>query len=153
MTRCSVRGCKRRPAVIDLCRHHAIGEADRLFSRFIRARDGRCMACGSTTDLQCSHHITRARLRTRWDTANAVAHCARCHMRFTAHPAAHLAWILDHVSPEIFRVLVEAAYGPVGEDGLRHAPRVTSAEIQERLLWLRGLVAEMEEMEIGEAQR
>jgi hypothetical protein len=53
--------------------------ADDMFSLFIRARDKRCVTCGSTDRLQCSHVERRVRKATRYSEMNAFAQCARCH--------------------------------------------------------------------------
>jgi hypothetical protein len=53
--------------------------ADDMFSLFIRKRDERCVTCGSTDRLQCSHVERRVRKSTRYHEMNAFAQCARCH--------------------------------------------------------------------------
>jgi len=54
--------------------------ADDAFSLYIRARDKRCVTCGSTDGLQCSHVERRGRHSTRYREENAFAQCKRCHM-------------------------------------------------------------------------
>lgn len=61
-------------------------QADALFSRYIRERDGSCVACGSTEFLQCAHIISRSYKFIRTDERNAVALCRSCHMKFTHKP-------------------------------------------------------------------
>lgn len=62
-------------------------EADRLFSLWIRARDGqRCRLCGSAERIQCAHLFSRRYRGARWNEANAWALCSKCHMRYTHRP-------------------------------------------------------------------
>ena len=51
-------------------------ELDRITSLLVRARDGRCVTCGTTEDLQCSHYFKRRFLATRWNLQNCNAQCA-----------------------------------------------------------------------------
>jgi hypothetical protein len=82
-------------------------ECDRRFALAIKERDGwRCVACGSTTGIQCAHICSRRYHATRWMLGNAVALCARCHMRWTNDP---LGW--DD--------FVEARLGDAGYQELR----------------------------------
>jgi len=65
-------------------------ECDRLFSRFIRLRDGRCRLSGSPPDcrgsLQCAHLFSRRYFATRWDPLNAWGLCAAHHVFYTHRP-------------------------------------------------------------------
>ena len=61
-------------------RKKLIAELDRVFSLYIRARDGyRCMMAGHGCKcggyMQCNHLLSRAKYRTRWDEQNAVCGC------------------------------------------------------------------------------
>jgi len=52
------------------------------FNAYIRERDGKCILCGSTKKLQCSHFYGKqARPATRWNVTNAYAMCASCHFK------------------------------------------------------------------------
>lgn len=57
-----------------------ITKLDRLFSQYIRQRDGRCLWCNSPSGLQCSHIISRKNFQFRWDTTNAITLCYACHI-------------------------------------------------------------------------
>lgn len=55
--------------------------ADALWSLAVRARDGRCIVCGKTTDLQAHHAIVRrGHKSTRWDLRNGVSLCSADHI-------------------------------------------------------------------------
>jgi len=75
----------REPEVRFYCLTHAKREADRLFSLEVR-KGGRCEACGATTNLQCSHFISRRYLGVRYVRLNAECLCFRCHKRLTERP-------------------------------------------------------------------
>jgi hypothetical protein len=56
------------------------GYADDKFSLWIRARDGKCRRCGSSSKpLDCSHYWKRGDSGTRYDPLNCVAVCRDCH--------------------------------------------------------------------------
>lgn len=58
-----------------------VKEADRVFSLYIRKRDGHCVCCGTTENLQCGHLFTRGTYSTRWDEDNAFAQCGGCNLK------------------------------------------------------------------------
>lgn len=68
-------------------------ECDRLFSLFIRKRDGRCQTCPKTVGLQCAHGFSRRYIGTRLDPENAFALCAGCHYRYTLDPLGWDEWL------------------------------------------------------------
>lgn len=53
--------------------------ADNYFSKWVRARDGKCLRCQRTDNLTCSHYKRRAISITRFDPENCIALCADCH--------------------------------------------------------------------------
>ncbi len=68
-----------------------IDQADKVFSQFIRLRDGECMRCGSRVELnnngmpithQNSHYFSRGREGTRFDPQNCDCLCYGCHVRW-----------------------------------------------------------------------
>lgn len=69
-------------------------DADKLFSQFIRTRDGwACRACGSPFNPQCAHIVSRRYRAVRWTPENAVTLCQRDHMRWTHDPLGWEAWV------------------------------------------------------------
>lgn len=56
--------------------------ADALFSQIIRLRDGKCLRCGTTKNLQCSHVINRDHMAHRWDKKSAMTLCYGCHLQW-----------------------------------------------------------------------
>jgi len=62
-------------------------QADRAFSKLVKARDGyTCQACGTSDYPQCAHLVSRSYKSIRTELENAVVLCRSCHMSFTHHP-------------------------------------------------------------------
>lgn len=73
-------------------RQNWMRQADTLFSRYIRGRDGSCQAAGWTPltcagSLQCCHIFGRGELILRTDETNAITMCQAHHVYFTHRPA------------------------------------------------------------------
>lgn len=81
-TAASVKGAKKR--------------ADVLFSKIVRAA-GACRKCGSTTNLQTAHVISRRYSNTRCVLSNAFCLDAKCHMFFTDHPVEWANFVLQEI--------------------------------------------------------
>ena len=62
-------------------RSRLIWELDREHSLKVRRRDGRCVICGRTRDLEASHYYSRRHFHTRWDDRNVNAMCGDCNLR------------------------------------------------------------------------
>lgn len=56
-----------------------VSVADSKFSKIIIERDGKCLNCGSTSMLSCSHFHGRSIWATRWDPENCMTFCIPCH--------------------------------------------------------------------------
>ena len=81
-------------------------KADRLFSIFIRERDGNCCKhCGSTFQVQCAHIISRRYSATRWAEDNAVALCKKHHMKWTHDPLGWEEWVDERFGKKRLRSL------------------------------------------------
>jgi hypothetical protein len=72
-------------------------QADRIFSRYIRDRDGHCQASGEMFPckgtIQCAHIIPRRYGVIRCDPDNAIALCASHHIYWTHRPLEWTDWI------------------------------------------------------------
>lgn len=55
-------------------------KADSKFARYIKERDSKCMRCGSTMFLTCSHYHGRAIWSTRYVPMNCITFCVECHV-------------------------------------------------------------------------
>jgi hypothetical protein len=71
---------KKRPK--KSARQRAVKYANDMFSLYIKARDKRCVTCGKTTDLQCSHIFQGRHESTRWRDDCAYTQCKGCHHDF-----------------------------------------------------------------------
>ena len=86
-------------------RKKAVAYADKWFSLFIRARDGRCVTCGSSESLQCGHLFTRAAYSTRWDERNAFCQCAGCNLRHEHDSSPLTAYYLSRFGEDAYHEL------------------------------------------------
>ena len=83
---------------------------DRLFSRYIRLRDGGiCQRCGKyvglTRGLHCAHFHGRANRNTRWDDRNCVSLCYGCHLYFHAYPLEFTEFFKARLGEQAFDLL------------------------------------------------
>lgn len=88
--RCTVRTCNTRAEIRGWCIKHAEAVADRLFSKWVRARDGRCTAAGVLGGeckgiLQAAHVNGRGKKSVRFDPRNVHALCAAHHYTVDQH--------------------------------------------------------------------
>ncbi|MBV8856318.1 MAG: recombination protein NinG [Acidobacteria bacterium] len=74
-------------------RRWLVAELDRLVSLIVRRRDRRCVTCGETRGLECSHFYSRRYLQTRFDLRNCNAMCAPCNRRHNEDPAPYLRFM------------------------------------------------------------
>lgn len=85
--------------------------ADVLFSIVVRARDGACVRCGSTRDLECAHVRPRRYSATRVDLDNAMALCHEHHAYYTAEPDEWEAFARSCLGPVYDEVYEKAERG------------------------------------------
>jgi 5-methylcytosine-specific restriction endonuclease McrA len=77
---------------------------DKLFSTWIRKRDGHCLKCLRTDGgLQCAHIAGRRSLAGRWNDKNAITLCYFCHLRWShQNPLEYAEWLKKEL-PEFYR--------------------------------------------------
>ena len=69
---------------------------DRIFSEYIRERDGnRCVLCGSSLRPQCGHLFSRVALNTRWDEENSFCQCSGCNLRHEHDSYPYNNWFIE----------------------------------------------------------
>ena len=71
---------------------------DALWSKLVRERDGMCMYCRGTENLNAHHIFSRSNYSTRWDLENGICLDAKCHTfssKFSAHktPTEFTYWL------------------------------------------------------------
>lgn len=99
--------------------------ADVLFSLLVRARDGRCAACGTrgrpnsaglpVIGLECAHIIGRRYSATRVDPDNALALCGLCHRHYTDHPFAWENFVIKLRGRDEWDRLVAKSHDPLAK--------------------------------------
>ena len=57
-----------------------IKKLDKKWSETVKQRDGKCLRCYKTVNLQSAHIFLRRHLGTRWDKNNGITLCAGCHL-------------------------------------------------------------------------
>lgn len=86
-----------------------IDPLDKLFSEFIRRRDGFCQRCWGHRgwkNLQCSHYIKRRFRATRWDEDNCCALCFGCHQYLEERPEEHKEFMIMRLGEQKFDLLL-----------------------------------------------
>jgi hypothetical protein len=107
-----------------------IKKVDDLVSKIVIARDRRCVVCGSTQQLECSHWIGRAHKGVRWDLRNCSANCNRCNYEHSNRAFEHglsgyTIWMYRHHGQPVLQELIDH------QDDLTKASRIQ--EIYEEL--------------------
>lgn len=69
-------------------------KADLVFSKWVRAREPKCVLCGSTTNLQAGHLIKRGKRAVRFDPLNVHTLCSGCNYRDNFDHDQYVRWFL-----------------------------------------------------------
>lgn len=104
-----------------------LDKADKMFSRYIRLRDRRCVRCGrrgendkkgdSIKGLQCSHFFGRGKESTRFDPDNCDALCFGCHRYWGSDDfESYRTFKIKQLGKKGFDRLVARANTPVKKD-------------------------------------
>lgn len=75
---------------------------DALVRRIVRARDIRCVTCGSAEALEVSHYLGRARHGIRWDLKNCNLQCHACHREYHAGSPAYMRYMASAYGEGVF---------------------------------------------------
>ena len=73
-------------------RKSIVKKLDKLVSEIVRARDKKCITCGSTERLTCGHLFSRVAYSTRWDLTNCWCQCWGCNYRHEFDPYPFQRW-------------------------------------------------------------
>ena len=110
-----------------------INKADKLFSEFIRNRDGKCVKCGRVGVLHCHHIISRSCKAVRWDEDNAIALCPGHHRNWAhANPLEVAEFMQLRLGSEKYRELILRASTPIPLT-INHYKEVIEKLIKRRL--------------------
>jgi hypothetical protein len=80
---------------------------DILTSKVVRKRDGKCVTCGSTEELQASHFYRRSYYIIRFDLRNVNCQCKRCNYEHSSKPWRYTNWFLEHYGVDVMSELHE----------------------------------------------
>ncbi len=86
-------------------RRWLIWQLDIQTSRIVRGRDRKCVTCGATRNLQCSHFYSRRYLTIRFDLRNCYAMCAACNRRHNEDPSAYLEFMGERYGSAVINEL------------------------------------------------
>lgn len=86
--------------------------ADKIFSEAIRARDGKCLFCGKTTNLTNSHYWSRNRSSTRYAWDNCITLCwFWCHKKAEGEKqGAYRDFMIGRLGTKKYKALEKLAY-------------------------------------------
>lgn len=110
-----------------------VAEADSKFSKIIIDRDGKCLNCGSTSILSCSHFHGRSIWATRWDPENCITICIPCHDIWESKKkGVYKDFMLEWLGTDRFYLLEFRAHHWVTsrEDSLARAMRFIESNYQ-----------------------
>jgi hypothetical protein len=92
-----------------------IDPADKIFSLYIRLRDGRCMRCNKRGEpdkegrpvvgLENSHYFGRWMEGTRFDTENCITLCRGCHAQWEKDRDDYRAYMVNKLGENGFKIL------------------------------------------------
>lgn len=116
---CDVARCTKPIKYHGLCGKHAIDEADRLCSLYVRKRDKVCQMCGVEPAEQWCHIFGRSYWALRWNPENAVGGCKACHLRYTYKPLEWEDWAIARLGEETWQAMrMRAVRGGMPDTGI-----------------------------------
>lgn len=87
-------------------RKKLVKRLDKVFSLFIRKRDGHCVICGKTERLTAGHLITRAKYSVRWDERNVFCQCAGCNLTHEHNSHIFTDWYIRKFGLNAYQNLI-----------------------------------------------
>jgi len=101
---------------------------DKLVSQIVRKRDGKCLLCGSTENLQVHHYIVTKGSSTkyRWDLRNLITLCYPCHIH-KVHSTASVRYV-DAVKQS---ALMNGIATQEGIEDIKHDHSIANFSIEE----------------------
>lgn len=93
-----------------LRRSTLIKKLDTIFSKYIRARDRRCVICGSVESLHCGHFLSRRNQATRWNEQNCNTQCCACNYEHNNNPLKYLRFMQQKYGDQTIKELEKKYY-------------------------------------------
>ena len=84
-----------------------VKKLDKVVSEIVKARDKRCVVCGSIERLGCGHLFSRRNYSTRWDLSNCHAQCWPCNFRHEFDWEPYRAWFVKEYGQEEYDYLYD----------------------------------------------
>jgi len=85
-------------------------ELDKVCSEYVRLRDGKCVTCGKTRELTCSHFVKRSNQFLRYDTHyNLNCQCKWCNEAHNSDETAYTEYLKRKIGPGMVEVLKKAS--------------------------------------------
>ena len=72
-----------------------VRKLDSLVSKYVIARDKKCVNCGKRENLTGGHLFSRAAYSTRWDVNNVFCQCIGCNMRHEYDPYPLTSYFIE----------------------------------------------------------
>jgi Bacteriophage Lambda NinG protein len=85
---------------------------DSLVSKIVRLRDPHCVTCGSLSNAQCGHYISRVFVNVRWNLQNCHRQCAACNVSHEQDSVPYTLVMQGKYGPEILLELSQLAHSP-----------------------------------------
>ncbi len=82
-------------------------KADLVFSKWIRAREPKCVLCGSDKNLQAGHLIKRGKRVVRFDIVNVHTLCSGCNYKDNFEHDLYVSWFLKEYGEKTYQALIE----------------------------------------------
>ena len=116
-----------------------------IFNRYIVLRDGQCITCGSTKNLQCSHYFSvGAAPSIRYNEMNAHCQCMACHNGIHARGNSKVVLGSGHeYTMYMLGVYGEFAIAELKAEGSK-SHKWTIEELTEKIDYYSNLVRSME---------
>jgi hypothetical protein len=88
-----------------ISRRSLVKKLDAIVSQYIRARDKKCVVCGSTEKLTNGHLFSRQAYSTRWDEVNCHCQCWGCNYRHEFDYYPYEQWFKNKYGEERYHEL------------------------------------------------
>lgn len=78
---------------------------DKVTSLLVRARDEKCVTCGTRENLQNGHLFSRSNHAARWSFLNCNAQCGGCNIRHEHDPYIYTEWFRRKFGEQVYHDL------------------------------------------------
>lgn len=93
-------------------RQKLVARLDKLLHDIVVLRDRKCVTCGSTSNLQAGHLLTRSYGRVKYSLVNTHCQCRSCNYLHEYKPDIYTKWFLDKYGKTAYDDLYTEAHLP-----------------------------------------